>query len=866
MERKLKEKRKYKIKHWLKILILALAVGMIVYIPVLYRFLNEGIIYSGNGDGFKQMMPFQMFLYQHFIQFQSLYDVSFGLGGDYFTDLAYYYATSPVMYLNFLFVALSQWLFHTDPSQIEFWPGNQIFIAYLKCVIVFLVSYGMLREFKLRGQYQFLGALLFSTSTVLYYFNFTWSFFGDILIYLPLSIWGMERFFKQRQIGLFIVAITLTLFSNFYFSYYEMIALSGYLIYRMILTHPEDKVSRWNKLFLLIPAVIISLCMSSFGFLTGVHSFLNNDRLSNDVFISPIIDFSQKYHIFTNGFYITLSGIVLVALFSFKLYRYYYFKMFAIFTWILLIASFSPYFDSLFNGFSFPQRRWIYILALTSSVLVAIWFKHLAILNWRDYRLSLLPILILILATVAMSRGAMWWMIASALILIVIGAHIYRGRALSKKMMRIVLVLFICQQFILLINYHHNNIAPYQSKISDMHAADYHSSNLQNAIDSIVNRQEPLERIDYMSSYAVNSSMIYHFNGLSLYSSIFDGEILQYYDKLMQINMEYDSNSTYRLLGDRANLYALWNVSDRIKSTPDSLTPYGMKHVQYIKEGSTEWDHSVNTIDYPSAHLTSKVYHPNQLKSPLDREQAMLQGIVTHQIPSNQTFQSNPNLLSKTTIAPRRAHQINNKLNVLEKDGGLDIKIPKSLQNRYKDFYIEMDIELLSPNQAHYLEVNDFHQRRTKLDYAYRRFVSPVTVRVPSDETLQIKLKKGTYRVNIKGIYGEDYQTLNHASKALTPVKVSQNSHSLVAEINPKENSYLVLPIPYRDGLKAYVDHQPRRVEKVNGIMTMVPVHKGESNVHVTYQLPHLWLYLGFTLIGLLGAFIYRAFIRKHHF
>lgn len=302
-----KQKQKSHLSRVLIVFIAACLVGCIVYVPVAFRFIHDGIIYSGNGDGFKQMMPFQRFLYEHFSHLRSLYDNGFGLGGDYFTDLAYYYTTSPMMYVNFIFVGLGQWLLHINPSDIAFWPGNQIFTAYLRCVITFLAAYGMFRQFKLERFYCYLGAILYATSTVVYYFNFTWSFFGDILIYLPLSIWGIERFFRSRRIGLFIIAIALTLFSNFYFSYYEAIILTVYLVYRMIWPHRDDQVGRWQKLYLLIPAVLCSLCIAALGFLTGVRSFLNNDRQTNDVFISPIIDFSQKYHIFTNGFYITVT-------------------------------------------------------------------------------------------------------------------------------------------------------------------------------------------------------------------------------------------------------------------------------------------------------------------------------------------------------------------------------------------------------------------------------------------------------------------------------------------------------------------------------------------------------------------------------
>ena len=82
--------------------------------------------------------------------------------------------------------------------------------------------------------------------------------------------------------------------------------------------------------------------------------------------------------------------------------------------------------------------------------------------------------------------------------------------------------------------------------------------------------------------------------------------------------------STYRYLGNRANLMALWNVQDRLRHPNDLNMPYGI----LSKDGKDQWIHSKNTISYPSAHITHKVYDSNNLNSPLDREQAMLQGVV----------------------------------------------------------------------------------------------------------------------------------------------------------------------------------------------------------------------------------------------
>ena len=53
---------------------------------------KDGVVFSGSGDGFRQMMPFQLYLYEHFTQLKGFYDHSFGLGGDYVKGLAYYYS------------------------------------------------------------------------------------------------------------------------------------------------------------------------------------------------------------------------------------------------------------------------------------------------------------------------------------------------------------------------------------------------------------------------------------------------------------------------------------------------------------------------------------------------------------------------------------------------------------------------------------------------------------------------------------------------------------------------------------------------------------------------------------------------------
>lgn len=861
----------HKVTRFICIVALGIGVALLTFTPYIFRCLTEGIVFSGDGDGYRQMMPFQMYLYDHFSQFTSFYDHSFGLGGDYVKDLSYYYATSPFTLINFIFVWLSEVLFNSNPSNITYWASNQLIVAFVKGVVTFVLAFYYFRYIKFKSHAAFLASMLYGASTVVIYFNFTWSYYGDLLIFLPLSLLAIERFYREKKIGLFIFAVALTLFSNFYFSYYESLVLFAYYLYRLVFPHPSDIVTRKQKLWIIPVAIVLSTLVSIWGFYTGVTSFFNNDRVSNPHFnIDMFTDFARQKHFFSNGFYITVSIIAIVALLSFKLYRHYYYRFFAIMTWIMLVGSLTPYFDSMFNGFSTPERRWVYIFAFATAGLIALFIQHISDLKLKSYILSCVPtLLIMSVMTIIVEKEKMTWMLACLIIIIFIGILLFKRSLLKKRWTLVVLlVLFIVQQSMILSNHHFNNVKNYESTKSAMHASKYKSSALSKKIAEInqQHNEDPLSRIDYMAQYGLNSPMIYHFNGIALYSSIFDGDILKYYDQTLQINMHTDKNSTYRLLSNRANLMALWNVNDRIRRPNDLNMSFGFEPKDTIHHSKKEsFIHSTNEIKYPSAHITNKVYDSKYLKSPLDKEQAMLQGVVLNDKDAkpNSYFKTNDNLLDKTSTSLNDAYRDKDgKLIVTKDKGGITYTLPPSIANKYKDMYIEMDVELLSPDKQHDVGVNEYNQGRNELTYKYRRFVTPVTMRVKADEKLRVKLSQGKYRFNIKGIYGENYKTLNKASKQLDSVQVTEHRSGYTIKKDKNDEGYLVLPMAYRDGMKAYANDKTLPVKQGNGIMTIIPVEKGQEKIELKYTPPHTIFLVVLSIIGIILSLAFTKWIK----
>lgn len=767
------------VKQFFVITFISVILTLILFSTHIYDYIVNGTVFSGAGDGFRQMMPFQMYLYEHLSSFSSLYDASFGLGGDYMKGLSYYYSLSPLMWLNFLFIKIGETVGIFNPTTIHFWPTNQLIMAMIRAIITFVVTFYLFKILHFKRSTNMIATILYGMSTVVIYFNFTWSFYGSLLYLLPLSILGLERYFQQRKIGIFIVAIALTLFSNFYFSYYQAIIIGCYYLYRLIFTYKYDIVSRTQKLICVISATVLSVLSSVFGLFTGISAFLENDRKQNpNVDIPFLTPLDYHYFFFSDGFYITISILTIVALLSFKLYRFYFYRLFAIVTWLLFIGSLSQYFDSAFNGFSFPERRWVYILALSSSALCGLFIQHLSTLNMKYYLIRTIPVSIIALLYVLLSPTHPLALIVGIILLMVLAVILKFSLWRYKKLTVAILVLIVMiQQIVILDNNKNMAIKPYQQSLSTLKQHDYHSNYVNQLIKKInQNATGPFNRIDYMSDYALNSPFIYHYNGISLYSSIFNGDILKYYDKTLQINMPIDKNSTYRLLGNRQNLLS------------DST----------IKLNSAAWQS-------PTKHL----------------------------------------------------------LQVKQNNGGLTVQLPKSVSNQFKDLYFEMDLELLSPDKAHDVKVNEYTQERNKLTYKYRRVVTPVTIRIKASDRIRLSLPKGKYRVNLKGIYGEDYTTLKDASNSLEAVKVSKTKHGYTITKNKNSSGYIVLPTAYNQGMKATSGDQSLKVEQVNGVMTGIKAPKNITKIQLSYTPPYYYLLITITIFGIICSIIFTRWARQ---
>ncbi|WP_243717968.1 YfhO family protein [Macrococcoides canis] len=832
----------------------------------IYRFLKEGTIFTGPNDGLEQMLPMQLYLYQKFIKGELFYSMDFGLGGDYFTDLSYYYSTNIIYYINIIFVWILDLVFNFKTDSISFWAKNAFYVSIFKSALAISISYLYFRKIRLNDTSAMLAAFLFVISAIYFRFTLYWSFFSDVFIFLPFMLLGIEYFIQNKKRSIFIIAVALIFINNFYFAYYHLLAGLIYFIARNIFRSQYDVILRKTQWLHFVIMSIIGILISSMFFFYGVKSFLQNERAPYKAGIPLFDPFDQNANIFYDNYLVIVLFLAVQALFTFKLYDSYFYRFFSIMSIIFMCLSFTPFIDSVFNGFSAPQKRWHYLISFFTSGLIGMYIMRFRTISIKQYLLSIVPGILIVYTSHFMIHKAVSWIYIIPII-IIIGLFVLIVK--DKKQQQMLYIAMIIM--ILIFNWDiirvHNKLDNYNPGINDRAKMSYIESSVydsplqQHIIDQLKRKTKDDERIDWRVLEQDNTPMYQGFKGVSLYSSIFDGALVDFYFKDMKINLKEESVSRYSTFQSRSNLESLFNVKYLVRKAYQTDVPENFKLIQ----NDGKYKVYENTKPIPFVRITDNFVNTNDVSEIIDREHAMIDGIISEDEPTSYRFKKNKNLIDKVQVKTSGSNWLtqNEKLKVDPPSGGLIIEIPKDLQQKYNDFYVDMHVEIISPITNHQINVNKYANNRLFQTSKYRTHYDDLLYRVKSPENAKILigLTPGTYKMKINGIYGEDYKHLNDADKAID-YTFKDEGNKMTIRLKSSKDGTMVVPIVYREGMKAYVDGQKAEVKRGNYIMSTIPVTKDTKEVVLKYTPPYFYLMILFSLLGIILAVLYIKFTR----
>ncbi len=841
-------------------------ISVICHSPILYDYFKNNRYYMGRDDGFDQMIPFQIYIYEHFTNFNFFYNMDYGLGGDFFSGLAYYFTTSPISWLNFISVYLLDILGLVDGSSPQFWAEFNLFHSIFKLSLIFLTMYLLMRYFNMNRLSSIVASIIYGFSTYYVSFSMLFPFFSEVMIYLPLIILGLERLFKERKVGLFIIATALVLQSNFYFSFISFIFVLLYFILRLVIRHSDDVLSLKQKLTYSIPAGFIAFCLGSIGFLAGVYGFLGNERSIHQQPEYKLLHYDFTDDLLFNTMNNTPDAqmmiyfMSLVVIFCLPLYKDKRFLVFAILSMLYIVGNFSPLFGQFMNGMSFEIKRYFFVLIFATSILIGMFIHYLKDIKWPYVLVSFFPLCYFIYNALNKHEGSYYWIYFIPIIYIVIMIY----KFFEYRLLYYVIGLLIIASSILMSNefklhFYHTEYLGSHRDLERVTSPYYQTDFQQNVIDEITEKY-PNDRIKYSMKTLLNNSLYQNFNGTKLYNSIIDESITNL-NKEFKINPAVDMNSFYSGVDYRPNLNSLLNINHQIQAMQGAIPLLFTLNETKI-DPKSKLTYNIYNNDYPIdfVRVHQKVYSPQDMRSPLDKEQAMMDGIISDNIKFTHQFSSNKNLFDSAKIIYHNASQDANVLNILPGGGTLEIQLQDDV-SQYKQMYVDFMIESIDGVKPMEINVNGSVQSRSVQKYSKPQ--KDVYLRISNDKVINIQLPEGKYNFKMNGIWGENFNKLQETSSMKSNHEFINNGDQMTIKLDDHKGGFVTIPIPYKDGMKAIVDGKRVNVLKGNYFMPVIKVDDNAKNIKLTYTPTYFKIGIILFLIGIICLIFCRVMIHK---
>ena len=222
-------------------------------------FVNRNFILE-HSDVYHQYIPFLKYL-KGVICFENsiLYSFSNGLGGSMFSHF-FYYLSSPINLLTIFFKNISQ---------------SILVISIIKIGLSGLTMYHFLKS-KSKNNYNLILAICYALMgyNIIFIGNYFWL---DIVYMLPIVILGIDNIIYGKTPTLYILAISFSVFLNFYISFSLCIFSVLYLIFELFYNDINNKS---KKIYTFIISSILSILLCLFFLLPILFEILgNSDRI-----------------------------------------------------------------------------------------------------------------------------------------------------------------------------------------------------------------------------------------------------------------------------------------------------------------------------------------------------------------------------------------------------------------------------------------------------------------------------------------------------------------------------------------------------------------------------------------------------------
>ena len=826
-----------------------------------------------------------------------MWNMSLGYGADVIATLNYYAIGDPLNLLyGFVPVKYTEIMYNF----------MILFRMYLAGIAFILYA----RKMKKRTYGTVIGALVYVFCGFCFRLGLRHPFFLNPMIYFPLLCLGIEKIYQKQRPYLFIVMIYVSAISNYYFFY--MLTIFS-VIYAWIRFYKYTEKDRIKNFFLTILKFggyyILGICMAAVILIPSVIGFLGNGRYGSGTDWKALIVYPGKYYLMflenfvgygnvgsnTNTGYLPIAGIVvLFTLFSRRMKHKKYRLVFL----GSMIALIFPIFGYVFNGLSYANNRWAFVLSFIVALLTAEMYPRLFLMTKRQ-KIGIgsgIVLYIILCAVISVSGGKMLknpGIMAACIMMIVFYAVFlifqkmgYDSRTRSARIVTAVLLLISVG----IHGYYrfHTDQSAYANEFLDQGTAlkELRTDN----ITMLKNIKDPsLYRVHADGCRYKNYGLINDLNTISGYYSITSKCVTDTVKSYETLGMQYADK--YKGVDQRLGLLSLAGVkyitvahnsqvAKDVSSKGD--VPYGVE--KQSKKGNITLYKNKYALPFAYAYDSYMTEQQYEQLNGIGKEQAMLAQIILNQHPADKEIQHNeqrndPDIqtisLPETRISSPKGKKYADITMPVEKGKETYLYFKNLVYHGKKngdDNFIltgrkgtkgilvtqndvQQKIHIQSTFNPYYFGRKDYivkinHQTSKAKEKVRLNFLSPgeyefddiSLITVPKKDVLaRLKERKENSMKQIQ-YEGNHFRGVYHA----------------------KKDQILCVTIPYSKGWKATVNGNRTKIYKANGMFMGIVMKKGTQSVRLDYETPGLKIGAWISLVAWIGLEMYGLYFEKY--
>ena len=836
-----------------------------------------------------------------------MWDLRIGTGYDVLTSLNYYAFGDP---LSMFYIFIPE----------KFTGYMYSFVIFLRLYLSGLFFSFFCFNFKMKKTPVIIGALCYEFCGFSLYCSIRHPFFINPMIYLPLLLLGIEKVFKGDKPYLFIIMVTISAVSNFYFLYMLTISAMISAFIRVMYIYKGKGVFLRKLVYYFFKFLfyyIIGILLSAVVSLPVIISFFNSSRQSGQANnLTLFYNLSYYINVIKNMF--SANDIGLWAFLGFNIIsiicggiiykdKSKKGKYLQGILSLCIISLLVPVFGYIMNGFSFVSNRWTFVFSFVISFISVYVMGELK--NFKN-NIKFMNVFLGVILFLNISLTALYIYLGKDIkyflfnyIFIFMGfvfLFLIKNRKYGIKRIYMVLLIIVLIQipFSAYIKYSPFTLNyPKEFKSYDKLSSVINQKEF-NYIKSI--DEEELYRVD-INNNRLNYGLINDINGLSSYFSVQNNNSVNYFFLTGQVgqatlsgNHGYDSHLiSNELKGVKcfvsknynADLYKDYKI---IKEYEDSKV--------YKNENALGLFYT-----YDSAMDENTFNSLNEY----DREMAMLQSVYLdkdsivsndHVNSSSKTLLDLEDLMENAQYNKDKIEIKKDKIIVKEDDSDLSFNINVNNSECYlviDDFNLNLDSEiskdaslkkkiknmLSTPAKYSYMNIKIYGSEESSFRYSIKTSDNTYYFGI-EDYVLNLGYyKNGLHNIKINFDEKVEYnfsdlkvvcQPMDNYDKYVNELKEDKvenftiKGNTVSLNVNTKEDKIGVLSIPYSKGWKAYVNGREVEVLQANIDSMGVELNKGENEVVFKYCTPGLKEGAVVSLVTVLGCVVSVLLIKRN--